>query len=356
MANLRRAAVGTAILIAVAATSWEARAADPLDELGKQRVVITAARAPGPLPLAPDDTAWNGVESSEVTLYPQTSVTPGAGGDMRATIIKVSVLYGEADMAVRLEWPDATQSLARGVGVFPDAAAVQVPFTLDKRIALPYIGMGNPGAPVEINFWRASGTVETLHAEGFGSATVQQTQMAAAGQRWDGGSWRVVIKRPLDVVSAKAKSSLARLGLAPLSVAVWDGATGQRNGAKRLSSWIFVRFSGIALDERYASSLAWRPKGDPERGRAVMDEAGCAACHTYPGSPPQPGTAPDLTFAGGIHHPSYLRESITNPSAFIVPGAAYHTIEGKRKVSVMPVPGLTDAQIGQVVDFLLTLR
>ena len=52
----------------------------------------------------------------------------------------------------------------------------------------------------------------------------------------------------------------------------------------------------------------------------------------------------------------YIRESIVDPNAYIVPGAAYRAADGK---SVMPADfgtTLTGAQIDDLVAYLMTRR
>ena len=60
------------------------------------------------------------------------------------------------------------------------------------------------------------------------------------------------------------------------------------------------------------------PAGDPERGRAHFERAGCTGCHTVGGF----GTArgPDLTAVGGRRGPAYLREAILDPGAALPRG------------------------------------
>lgn len=91
--------------------------------------------------------------------------------------------------------------------------------------------------------------------------------------------------------------------------------------------------------------------GSPERGQAVFQSAGCPACHTIAGL--STGTiGPELTRVGavgaqrkpGVTADAYIRESIQNPNAFVVPGFAPQ----------MP-PGLASGEnLEHLVAFLLT--
>lgn len=64
-----------------------------------------------------------------------------------------------------------------------------------------------------------------------------------------------------------------------------------------------------------AGAAEERATGDPEAGRAVYANLGCAACHRIDGAGGDIG--PDLSSAGARSALSYLRESIVHPSAYI---------------------------------------
>lgn len=91
--------------------------------------------------------------------------------------------------------------------------------------------------------------------------------------------------------------------------------------------------------------------GSPERGQGVFQQAGCIGCHTITGI--SSGTiGPNLNQIGstaatrkaGMSAEAYIRESIQNPSAFVVPGFA----------NQMP-PGLASGEnLDHLVAFLLT--
>ncbi|MBI3628794.1 MAG: c-type cytochrome [Candidatus Rokubacteria bacterium] len=150
----------------------------------------------------------------------------------------------------------------------------------------------------------------------------------------------------------------AAAGLVPIGLAVWNGEANQRDGDKFLSAWHFLHFEHGRVDPRYVNGLLWSPriKGDPEAGKALMRERGCAACHSYPGNPIPTEAGPGLTWAGGIHRPDYLLESIKNPSTVIVPGKTFSTVTNGTRVSVMPAIKIPERELFHVVEYLRTLR
>lgn len=101
-------------------------------------------------------------------------------------------------------------------------------------------------------------------------------------------------------------------------------------------------------------------RGDPKRGEELFGEKGCNGCHTISGIGGQVG--PNLT---GVARrdlarerpgrtwpdaPSYIRESIKDPQAYIVPGFP--------DPSPMPSAeqfGLSDQDINDLITYLLSV-
>lgn len=122
--------------------------------------------------------------------------------------------------------------------------------------------------------------------------------------------------------------------------------------------------------------VAVQPTRDPNQ--KVVDVAAvkekmtiCSGCHTLSGLGFTAATCPDLSkvaamaadhLASGTYTgkatdvAGYLRESILEPGAFIVPGNAAWGTTGK---SLMPVKGgatLSDGDVAMIVDYLVTLK
>lgn len=332
---------------------------DLLAELAKRGEIVTVRWSDGPLPDSPDDQAWRQVGPSKIILYPQVSARPK--NTRRETIAAaIKALYNEKELALYIEWPDARRSANRGVGEFADALAVQFPVHYGVGIPLPYVGMGDSGHPVGVWLWRADGSVETLAAEGFGSMDAQPSDGVHARGFWKEGVWRVVVKRTLEKPTADYAVEIipSKQNLTPVAFAIWNGDEDQRDGSKLLSSWRFLRLERAKTDPGYVKSLvrAPRKKGDPKKGRALMEKEGCVDCHTYPGSKEKSEAGPDLSYAGGIHRPEYLLESLKKPSSIIVPGNYYFTMENGKKISIMPETDLSDSDVYHLLEYLKTLR
>ncbi len=108
-------------------------------------------------------------------------------------------------------------------------------------------------------------------------------------------------------------------------------------------------------------SPAAKARGDAGRGERLFGEAGCGGCHLVRGVGGRVG--PDLTRVGSLNlekeRPTggwpdlerYLRESITDPNAYIVPG-----FEKPSRMPSAEVLGLTDRELDDLIAYLLSLR
>jgi mono/diheme cytochrome c family protein len=157
-------------------------------------------------------------------------------------------------------------------------------------------------------------------AAGFGSLTRLPVNATRVAMSWNEATkrWRALFVRPFS-----ADGPALKAGLVPIAIAVWDGARAERGGNKALSGWRFVRNPALPLDAGYAKALAWGygpgELGDAAKGKA-LGQALCVACHRLPGKRFAPeGLAPDLSDVGLIAALPYLRDSILDPSATIVP-------------------------------------
>ena len=104
------------------------------------------------------------------------------------------------------------------------------------------------------------------------------------------------------------------------------------------------------------SACAEAPATEPvARGAQLYRQKSCASCHEISGSGGRIG--PPLTHIGtvagtrqpGTSDEDYLRTSITDPGAYVVPGFPDSMSRGLAR-------GLSDADLDALVRYLLTLR
>lgn len=306
-----------------------------------QGTTLFVARADGALPVdAPFDPAWDGARMATITLTGQL-VTPPMLDLAAFPSIRARAIEDGRDIAVLLEWDDPTlDESSVAVEQFADAAAVQFALGLGTSIcmgqqagglniwhwkadwAAAIAGRGSleaahPGMPTDVHAPVPEGdpaltedgfltgqmagnprsaptftsSVEDLSAVGFGTLTAQpaESQSVHGASEHRGGIWRVVMSRSLDSGDPN-DVALDRAGPpAVVAFAVWDGARGDRDGLKSVSTWLSLAFepepiglldmwpflfllllaltlSGLVMAygaRQPAVGLGWGPKGPP---------------------------------------------------------------------------------------------
>jgi complex iron-sulfur molybdoenzyme family reductase subunit gamma len=374
---------------ALAALSPAARA----NEAFLAAEAVPVKELPGPLPADPAAPVWDGIPAASLTAAPQRTIRlhdRRANQALAAAPNRAVAVRAASDgrsLALLLEWDDATEDRTSpdATDEFGDGAALELPLRFGAGVRLPYVGMGDEEQPVAILAQRAEarGTAgREAVASGYGSLRRADLGGARFGMRYDRAShsWRALFLRPL----AAGDQDLRR-GLVPFAVAVWDGARAERGGNKALSGWKFLRLPRYAIDNAYLAEVSWGyapgDLGSPAKGKELV-EGMCTPCHHIGAlriAPP--GLAPDLGAIGAIAAPGYLRDSIVNPSAVLVPSpnpgqhydrsakpdarGAYPSDEGYlwvrreqdgRKTSTMPDYGsMPKEDLAAVVAYLRTL-
>ncbi len=343
-------------------------AASPAEARFLATEVIEVARVPGPLTSALDAAALARATATRVLLAPQRTVRLSDRDANEALdvlgaprALDVRALHDGTDLAIVLDWRDPTEDRGSSVETdrFGDAVGVELPFSFGAGVRLPYVGMGDAGAPVALYLQRAveHGTLaRALVAAGFGSSTRAPDGGVRASMRYhaETQAWRATLVVPL----VTAERDL-RAGLVPVAFALWDGAMRERGGNKALSSWKALRLAGSATDSRYLAELAWGydGAGDVLRGKQLVDTV-CAACHRVGERRSAPaGLAPPLDDLGLVATPSYLRDSVVAPSAVVVPGKGW-SVRGAdgSATSVMPsFTALPASDLEAIVAYLRTL-
>ncbi len=233
-----------------------------------------------------------------------------------------NTVIGGGQLGLYVSWPDATQDrLSPDDTVsFGDAVAMQLPTRFGAGERLPHVAMGDDTSPVRLLMQRAvvgGAQSSRFVAAGFGSLTRTGAAQPSSSMRYDVGAkrWSAVFLRPL-VEEGHAIDA----ALVPVAFAVWDGAGRQRGGAKSLSPWKFLRRASLVADSKYVESLSWGFGTTPDvaKGKALVGGI-CIACHRFADKRFAPeGLAPGLDTIGAIAAPSYLRDSIMDPSLVVV--------------------------------------
>ncbi len=127
----------------------------------------------------------------------------------------------------------------------------------------------------------------------------------------------------------------------------------------------------IAFATPTAAATVPALSGDPARGAKLFPQLPCGSCHDvthpYPGGEVAPNLGNIATEAARIvkspdYHgkatdaASYIRESIVDPNAYIVPGDVYSNSEGRSVMENDFAQKLTPQQIDDLIAYLLTLK
>ncbi|BAF70922.1 ethylbenzene dehydrogenase-related protein [Nitratiruptor sp. SB155-2] len=350
----------------------------------------------------------------KVVVYPQTTLhfndkkANELNKDAKAKVIEVAAFTDGRNIAIVTRWPDKTKDVYKGYksDIYPDGFAVQFASDASKPEKLPYIGMGSDGRPVAIYLRKAyaqgvyepNGHGDVAHqvnehntnyfgkslkkfekevkklgvrpyqrafvSEGFRSMT--EIKDNSANFRTDMyyvkkyHKWGGMVVRPIkDAYAKPTKNEFA------VAIAVWDGKELQRDGLKRLSSWIAVRLPG-AKNKALEKVVSERVGGDVKKGKELA-MTNCASCHRWKGAEMAPMyMAPDLSNIGGQATAAYIRESILDPNAVVVPGYnrnshpnfAWYTVDdkGHRTSAMPPFNYLKPQEINDLVAYMQTLK
>lgn len=351
--------------------------------------------------------AWDGAKCTSVTLYPQRTIGSNdiavneAMADAAGIKANVKALYNGDKVALMVYWND-TEASHQGMtsDKYSDGFAVQFAKNSDAT-KLPYIGMGSDDRPVIIYLQKTTNSTyesngngdikaqradqsmnkfgdelaayhkevadmgdkdyqKAFIAEGFRSTTELRDAKSSfdANMVYGENKWMGTLVR--DIKDANLDLSNGQF---PIALAVWDGGKANRDGQKWLSGWVAVELG--QTDGAVAKAVTDVPAGDVAAGKQAAAE-NCAACHIFDDQAMAPANmAPNLSTLGGQATAAYIKESMMDPSAVVVPGYNrnahpnfkwYELADGKR-VSTMPAyDWLGEEQINNIVAYFKSLK
>ena len=234
-------------------------------ETGECELAVDVVDISSEIPLDPNDPFWTDsdrIKPISIELGPQMITNP-KWPDPSTKSVKLSAVQNNSEIALLLEWDDATlENKIEVSATHTDQAAIMFPLSPDKEV--PLITMGSENEIVNIWQWRAiwekslntksrssdrnlkmstfgndhPSSVEDLTAAGYSTLTAQEEQDVLGLGKWQDKTWRVVFKRALvnsDNADIQFKYPIA------MAIAVWNGGNGERNGQKGISNWILLR-------------------------------------------------------------------------------------------------------------------
>ena len=196
----------------------------------------------GELP-ALGDAAWETLKASYFPLVGQVILEPR---QFNPTIDAVNVksFYNDNEVAFLFTWDDRTHTTAsedEETGkMLEDAVAIQFPVKVPQgpTAPKPYFLWGGR-LPVYLWYWKASAPeqVTELTAKGISNAEVQavQSDLQAEGTYTD-GQYNLWVKRALKT-DDKKDLQLEPGVFVPIAFSAWDGANGDVEAKRVISSW-----------------------------------------------------------------------------------------------------------------------
>ncbi len=122
---------------------------------------------------------------------------------------------------------------------------------------------------------------------------------------------------------------------------------------------------GVAGGDELIAALDHAPVGDAAAGKEAAMMNGCNGCHQLESGDPANLMAPGLANIGGYATKGYLRESLVNPSAVVVPGYNrnahsnymwYMDENGKRTSTMTEYSWLDEATMNNIIAYLQSLK
>lgn len=350
----------------------------------------------------------------EIVLYPQTTIKLNdkkaneLNQNPKAKKVKVAALYDGKSVAIVVKWSDSTKDIQKGnkSDIYADGFAVQFANNPKDPNKLPYIGMGSKNRPVVIYLQKAVERVyepngdgivgyqvnphninrfgkdlkkfekrvddlaikdyqKAFISEGFRSMTEIKDKSASfnADMHYVDSKkmWGGMVVKPLKDQYLNLES-----GAFPIAVAVWDGKKLNRDGLKHLSGWIAVKLPDRNGGKALIEAVNEKVKGDIAKGKEIAI-TNCASCHRFKGAQDAPiYMAPDLSNIGGQTTAGYIKESIVDPNAVIVPGYnrnahpnfAWYMIDdkGNRTSTMPPFDWLDQKSLNDLIAFMQTQK
>ncbi len=156
-------------------------------------------------------------------------------GDALSAVQAMAMETNETEPGTNEWWWDASRQYAC-VGGDPSASQIDQPEVLRSR-PLVVLGPGLP-APESPAPTDSAPSCEIIESNGM-RPQAPESQGARTSAAWINGVWRVVVVRSLNTDSA-ADVQLEAADRIPISIAVWDGAVGDRLSAMAVSSWHWI--------------------------------------------------------------------------------------------------------------------
>ena len=218
--------------------------------------VLRSQYMQGELP-AMDDAAWQTLDAKYFPLVGQIVIEPR---QFNPTIDSVNVksFYNDTEVAFLFTWDDRTHTTGETdeeTGkTLEDALAIQFPVKVPQgpTAPKPYFLWGGR-LPVYLWHWKASAPeqVTELTAKGIDAAKVQEAQGELQTQStYTNGQYKLWVKRTLKTEDKK-DLQLDPGVFVPIAFSVWDGANGDIDTKRVMTSWYTFVLEPVPSSRRF---------------------------------------------------------------------------------------------------------
>ena len=218
--------------------------------------VLRSQYIQGELP-AMDDAAWQTLEAKYFPLVGQIVIEPR---QFNPTIDSVNVksFYNDTKVVFLFTWDDRTHTTGETdeeTGkTFEDALAIQFPVKVPQgpTAPKPYFLWGGR-LPVYLWHWKASAPeqVTELTAKGINNAEVQEAQGELQVQgTYTNGQYKLWVERALKT-DDKKDLQLDRGVFVPIAFSAWDGANGDVDTKRVMTSWYTFVLEPVPSSRRF---------------------------------------------------------------------------------------------------------
>ncbi|PYP17463.1 MAG: hypothetical protein DMD54_07250 [Gemmatimonadetes bacterium] len=230
------------------------------------RDVIHAPLVTRVLPRAPDDSAWNAVDTYWFPLVGQV-IHKNRWFAPAVTGVWVKAVHTRDSIALRVTWDDRSASpdsawlghLGRVLAtvqsddstreqpaLWPDQMVVEFPVTIPTGMERPYFLMGSSSGPVYQWRWTSASRSAAVAGLARGIERFDSLPRGGVGARavYDHGQWRVVFTRALASLDTASQLPFRSGRAIPVAFFALDGSNGEHGTRMAVSTWYF-----LALDE-----------------------------------------------------------------------------------------------------------
>ncbi|HBO84872.1 MAG: hypothetical protein A2073_05485 [Deltaproteobacteria bacterium GWC2_42_11] len=238
--------------------------------------VLKAKQIKGDIPMDFENPVWAKSEVIDIRLAGQVIAAP-RWQNPSIDMVTVRAVYNEKEIGFLLEWDDPFKDVIhneslefdpkdissagaynsyvdpnkmahRKLETFRDSIALQFPIKMPEGTKRPHFFRGDAGNPINIWLWKADMDVsgKTAVEENIGTGFKQplkvqdaKEQQVVAKSLWNGGRWKVIIKRPI-LTPDKNDTQFEKGKFIPFSLNAWDGSNGEHNLLMSLSTWNYV--------------------------------------------------------------------------------------------------------------------